>query len=122
MRKFALITGIMLTMAGSGFGAAGPTGDKPERSITVQGQGKASAVPDIATVSIEVSRDGSDLDPVLTRVRREMKSVIEAGKGLGIEEKDIQTELFRVSPKFEKDKRGNPQPAGYRVVDQASAK
>ncbi len=95
---------------------------KSERSITVQGQGKVSAIPDIATLSIDVSHDGPDMDAVLTQVRQEMNRVMEAVKGQGVEDKDIRTDSFQVHPKYEQDRRGNPRPIGYTVANRLSVK
>jgi uncharacterized protein YggE len=95
---------------------------KDHRTLTVQGQAKVSAIPDIATLSVEVSRDGADMDPVLTQVRQQMNKVLEAIKAQGIAEKDVRTEFFQVHPKYEQDKRGNPRPVGYTVANQVSVK
>jgi len=78
---------------------------KDRRTLTVQRQSKVSAIPDIATLSVEVSRDGADMDPVLTQVRQEMNKVLEAVKAQGIAEKDVRTEFFQVHPKYEVDKK-----------------
>jgi uncharacterized protein YggE len=96
--------------------------EKKERTLTVQGQAKVSAVPDIATLSVEVSRDGADMDPVLTQVRQQMNKVLEAVKAQGIADKDVRTEFFQVHPKYEQDKHGNPRPVGYTVANQISVK
>jgi uncharacterized protein YggE len=96
--------------------------DKTERTITVEGQAKVSAIPDIATLSVEVRQEGADLDPVLALVRKQMSKVLEAVKGQGIEDKDVRTDIFQVHPKYEQDKRGNPHPAGYIVANGISVK
>jgi hypothetical protein len=93
-----------------------------DRTLTVQGQAKLSAIPDIATLSVEVSRDGVDMDPVLTQVRQQMNKVLEAIKAQSIAEKDVRTEFFQVHPKYEQDKHGNPRPVGYTVANQVSVK
>jgi len=92
------------------------------RTITVQGQGRVQAVPDMATLSVEVSQEAEDLDPVMTRVRRDMGKVIEAVKAQGIEDKDVQTELFNVRPKWEYDKHANPRRVGYVVTNRVTVK
>jgi uncharacterized protein YggE len=102
--------------------AADAVREKTERTLTVQGQGKVSAVPDIATLSVEVSQDGADLDPILTQVRKQMNTILEVVKSHGIEEKDIRTDMFQVHPKFEQDKRGNPRRIGYVVTNRVSIK
>jgi uncharacterized protein YggE len=96
--------------------------EKKERTLTVQGQGKVQAIPDIATLSVEVSQDGSDLDPVLTQVRKQMNKVLETVKSQGIQDKDVRTDLFQVRPKYEHDKRGNPRRVGYVVTNRISVK
>ena len=102
--------------------AADSSHEKKDRTLTIQGQGKVSAIPDIATFSVEVSQDGTDLDPVLSQVRKEMNKVIETIKAQGIEDKDIRTEIFQVHPKFEQDKRNNPKRVGYTVANRLSIK
>jgi uncharacterized protein YggE len=102
--------------------AADPERGKNERTITVQGEGKVTAIPDIATISVEISRDGADLDPVLSLVRQEMGHELDVLKGQAIAEKDVQTELFQVHPKYEQDRKGNPQRVGFTVANRASVK
>lgn len=96
--------------------------EKKERMLTVQGEGKVQAVPDIATLSVEVSQEGEDLDPVTAEVRRQMGKVLESVKVQAIEEKDIQTQLYNVRPKWEYDKRSNPHRAGYTVTNRITVK
>jgi len=96
--------------------------EKGERTLTVQGQGKASVVPDIATLSVEVSQEGADLDPVLVQVRKEMNKVLDVVKSQGIADKEIQTEFFQVRPKYEQDKHANPHRAGFAVSNRIAVK
>lgn len=117
MNKWKLILSLGLFALAPAFAA-----EKQERTLTVQGQGKASAIPDVAVLSVEVSQEGPDLDPVLSQVRRDMGKVLDALKGQGIADKDIKTEHFQVHPKYENDKRGNAKRAGYSVTNSASAK
>ena len=88
----------------------------------MQGQGKAFAVPDIAILSVEISQEGADLDPILIQVRKQMNKVLEAVKGQGIADKDVQTAFFQVRPKYEADKRSNPHRVGFVVTNRASVK
>ncbi|MFA6004124.1 MAG: SIMPL domain-containing protein [Elusimicrobiota bacterium] len=121
MKRY-LMALIALALAGAPLGAAEPDVQKRERSLTVQGQGKVLAVPDIATLSVEVSRDSADLDPALAQVRKEMTRVQEVIRAQGIEEKDIRTDQFQVHPKYDQDKRGNPHRAGYIVTNRVAVK
>jgi uncharacterized protein YggE len=121
--KFIFLMAVMCAaFAVSPIMGAENTHDKKDRTITVQGQGKVSAIPDIATLSVEVSQDGTDLDPVLTQVRKQMNQVLDVVKSQKIEDKDIRTDLFQVRPKYERDKRGNPLPVGYTVENRISVK
>lgn len=95
---------------------------KDVRTLTVQGEGKVQTVPDIAALSIEVSQDGQDLDPVSAQVRRQMSKILEIVKAQGIEDKDVQTQLYSVRPKMEYDKRSNPRRVGYSVTNRVSVK
>jgi uncharacterized protein YggE len=96
--------------------------DNDRRIVTVQGEGKVQAVPDIATLSVEVSQEGEDLDPVTAEVRRQMARVLESVRTQAIEEKDIQTQVYNVRPKWEYDKSSNPHRAGYTVTNRITIK
>jgi uncharacterized protein YggE len=96
--------------------------EKRERILTVEGEGKVQTVPDIATLSVEVSQEGEDLDPVMARVRRDMGKILDIVKAQGIAEKDIQTEVFNIRPKLEYDKRANPRRVGFMVTNRISVK
>jgi len=98
--------------------AAGPN----RRTITVQGEGKVHAIPDIATISIEVRQDGEDLDSVTSLVRHAMGKILESVKAQKIDDKDIQTDLFSVHPKLEYDKHSNPRHVGYSVTNRIHVK
>ena len=96
--------------------------NRSDHAITIQGQGKISTIPDIAILSVEVSHEGADLDPVLVQVRKEMTRVLEVAKAQGIADKDTQTQYFSVRPKYEQDKRGNMRPVGFIVTNRVSLK
>jgi uncharacterized protein YggE len=96
--------------------------EESRRILTVEGEGKVQAVPDIATLSVAVNQEGEDLDPVMAKVRHDMGKILEAVKAQGIEDKDVQTEIFNVRPKFEYDKHTNPRRVGYVVTNQVTVK
>lgn len=92
------------------------------RTITVRGQGDVQAVPDIATLGVEVTLEGADLDAVSGEVRARMKKALDVLNSQGIAEKDIQTEAYRVQPRFEYDKAGNARRKGYGVTNRIAIK
>jgi len=124
MKKVMLFVGVFLSI--EGFTLSSSVADSPavnnQRTLTVQGEGKVSAVPDIATLSIEVSHDGATLDPVLRQVREEMNKVLAVVKEQSIDDKDVRTDFFQVRPKLDYDKRGNPSTVGYVVTNRVSVK
>jgi len=91
---------------------------KDRRTVTVQGQGKL----DIATLIAGVTQDGPSLDNVSAQVRTLISKVLDGVKAQGIADKDIQTELYQVEPKYEQDKRGNSHPTGFVVTNRVAVK
>lgn len=78
--------------------------DKKEnykRSITVQGQGTASAKPDLVTLSLGVQTTGKTAMEALALNSEQMGGVIHAIQAAGIEEKNIQTSGISLYPVYE---------------------
>ena len=69
-------------------------------AITVNGEGEAFAVPDIASFSFSVSEDAPNVSDAQAGVTEKMDAILEALKGAGIEEKDIKTSDYSVYPKY----------------------
>ena len=79
--------------------AAAQTGtpaDTP-RTITVTGTGTAYGAPDVATIQIGVQTRGDDAGQAVSDNSTRMEALIAAIKGLGIDEKDLQTTNFSVN-------------------------
>ena len=71
------------------------------RSFTVSAEGKSSAAPDIATFSFQVISEGDDVAELQSENAKKMNATIDALKKQGIEAKDIKTEYYSVSPRYE---------------------
>jgi uncharacterized protein len=69
--------------------------------ITVSGQGKVYAKPDVALVSLGVTTDGATVADVTKSNTDKMNAVIDAVKALGVDEKDIQTTNYNLTPVYE---------------------
>jgi uncharacterized protein len=95
---------------------------RDRRTVTVQGVGKVQAVPDIATLRMEVSQEGASLDAISSEVRKNMSAILERLHKEGVADKDVQTESYQVYPRYEQDKRGNSQRSGFRVSNRVAAK
>jgi len=71
-------------------------------TITVTGEGKVSAAPDIAEMSFGVTTGVKATSKIASEtISTEMNKVLAAVKALGIDEKDIRTESFYLNPMYD---------------------
>ncbi len=105
-------------------------------SITIQGTGEITAVPDIAQIDVTVTEEGKTAVDSQTKVTTKMNKLLEYLKGQGIDEKDIKTTSYYTNPKYE-TQYGKPVPtptpmpmmqsgssgaaAGYAITEPAPA-
>ena len=68
--------------------------------ISVVGQGEAVSVPDIATFSFSVSADAKSVGDAQDTVTKKIDAIDADLKGMGIDEKDINTTDYSVYPKY----------------------
>lgn len=74
----------------------------PERTFTVSGEGKIVAVPDIAQLSIGVlTEGGKNLTDLQKQNSEKINKIISYLKEQGINEKDIKTEYYNISPRYQ---------------------
>lgn len=73
---------------------------KPERTVSVEGEGKVTAVPDIGVVRMGVISKGDSVAAVQGESDTIVSGLIGGLKKLGISEKDIQTTDYRIYPKI----------------------
>ena len=78
---------------------------QPTNVITVSGEGKVSAVPNLATISFTVSENATTASAAQDAVTKKSNTAIAVLKDLGIEEKDIKTSSYNVYPRY-----NNPAP------------
>jgi uncharacterized protein len=84
---------------------------RPElRTFSVLGEGKEVVVPNIAEIRIGVISEGLDLTMLQKENSEKMNRIINFLKEKGIDEKDIQTENYSVTPKYDYSK------SPYRIV------
>ena len=69
--------------------------------ITVSGQGKVYAKPDVAVVSLGVTTQAKTVADVTKSNTDKMNAVIEAVKKLGVEDKDIETTNYSLNPVYD---------------------
>jgi uncharacterized protein YggE len=92
-----------------------------EPRILVSGQGSVSVAPDMAVLSLSVTREATTARAALDANSTAMNDVLEAMKSEGIEERDLQTSGFSIQPRYTRpvpNKSGEREPpriAGYTV-------
>ena len=68
------------------------------RSMTVNGTGRITLVPDIATINIGVRTEADNVTDALHGNTTQANAISDVLEALGVEEKDIQTSNFNVYP------------------------
>ncbi len=72
------------------------------RSFSVSGDGKVVAVPDVAQFDFSVTTDGGkDLGSLQTENTKNVNAAIDFVKSSGVDAKDIQTQNYSVSPRYQ---------------------
>lgn len=109
----AVIIGGIFYITGKQLEIKGPLTNPPV--ISVSAEGKIATPPDIASMSFGVTsgRQGTAKGATDT-IQRNMAKILAAVKELGIEEKDITTESFYLSPEFDYTT-GGQIPRGYQA-------
>ena len=70
-------------------------------SISVSGQGEAIGVPDLATMRLGVEAFETTVQAARAAAAAAMDKMIAVLKGRGVEDRDMQTSSFDISPRFE---------------------
>lgn len=109
MRSFFLITTLLLP---SPLLAAAAT----DAYVSVRGEGEVKAKPDKALVSLSVQSKGKDAKAAQALNAKEMARVQKLLRGeFSVDEKDIQTTGFSVSPDYRYEQNGKQTFLGYQV-------
>ena len=87
--------------------------------ISVSGQGKASGIPDIATITVGVEASRDTVQSARDDAAAAMDKVIAVLKEQGVLDRDIQTRFFSIYPRYDQNGRSI---IGYQVSNQVTAK
>jgi uncharacterized protein YggE len=79
---------------------AGATDSPPPPRIVVTGEGKATAAPDLALLTLSVMREAKTARAALDANNDAMAAVIAAMKSSGINERDLQTAAIQINPRY----------------------
>jgi uncharacterized protein YggE len=96
--------------------------DQPH--ITVIGAGEVNARPEMATITVGVITEAESAAEALETNTERMKKLFDDLRQSGIDEKDMQTANFNVSPKYQHHPQGReaPQILGYTVTNEVRVK
>lgn len=73
----------------------------PQSTITVNGEGEAFAIPDIASFNFSVTEIGNTVAEAQEKLDEKINKALSAVRESGVEEKDIKTTSYNVYPKYE---------------------
>ena len=99
----------------------GADDDGPYPRILVTGQGSVDIAPDMAILSLTVTREAETARAALDANSSAMKNVMTAMKAEGIEERDLQSSGFSIQPQYvypaqkPNEQRKPPRIVGYTV-------
>jgi len=77
--------------------------NKPEPAynvVSVSGEGEVLYIPDIASFSFAVSIDAKTVGEAQSQVTEKIDSILASLKDLGVEERDLKTSNYSISPKY----------------------
>lgn len=96
--------------------------EPPIRTLVLMGSGEVRARPDIAIITIGVTKRADTARDALTQNNDAMRGIIDHLKQAGIQPKDIQTSNFTVSPAYiyDNQNREPPKIVGYDVSNQVT--
>lgn len=91
-----------------------------ERTISVAGEGTATAPPDMATIHTGVVTQAAQANEALAANNAALRKILDVLQDHGVASKDIQTSNFNVQPEYKRGPRGEQQREiiGYRVTNQ----
>jgi uncharacterized protein YggE len=103
--------------------SAGGSYNVQNTGIWVSGEGKATAVPDIAILTLGVQAQESTVAQAQDETATAMNAIVSALKDGGVADKDIQTQQYYITPIWTTNKETGQQTlAGYRVTNTVTAK
>ncbi|AQS41661.1 MAG: Hypothetical protein BHV28_09660 [Candidatus Tokpelaia hoelldobleri] len=119
----AVIAGFMLLTVPVMAQPVPPAGNMPAH-ITVTATGTASAIPDMASLNLSVSRQATTAREALEQTNAAMAKVLEAARAAGIAADDMQTTGLNVQPYYVSGKypNGERQQQGYEANNAVSIK
>jgi hypothetical protein len=92
------------------------------QEISVSGQGKVYAKPDVAVVVLGVESKGAKISDIVKDNTEKMNKIIKDVKDSGVDEKDIQTTRYSITPEYNWTQKGGRIFIGYILNQQITVK
>jgi hypothetical protein len=96
-------------------------GGQQQSGITVTGEGKATAPPDVALITLGVSTLADTVAEARSRAATALDAMIKSMKANAVADKDIQTQQLNIQPEYDY-RDGKQLLKGFRVSNVVSAK
>ncbi len=113
MQTSALVAALLLAAIHSA-AAQTPGPEPPKRTVTVRGEGKATAAPDQVRLTLQVNVRGETATEAMRSASSKTQAVLALLKSFGVEEKNIQTSRVTVTPILDYSRQIQPPPiVGY---------
>ena len=114
------------SVAPSGILALAPAiqfGSSQQVGISVSGRGEVTTVPDLAVLNAGVEARADTVELARARAAQAMEQIMQVLEERAIEDRDIQTRFFNISPEYTFDREtGRQQLVGFRVNNQLSVR
>jgi hypothetical protein len=95
----------------------------PVRTMSVSAEGTTTAKPDLAQFSFSVVTQGVNLSAIATENNKTINAAIDFVKKSGVDEKDIKTTQYNLSPRYEYDEaRKRSYISGYELTQSVLVK
>lgn len=91
-------------------------------TITISGEGKVTAIPDIATIRIGVVTEKKEVADAQEENTEKVNELIKEFKAIEISKEDIQTTRYNIYPKYDYSREGGSKLIGYEVNQQLTIK
>jgi uncharacterized protein len=104
--------------------AAAASATDPLKGVTVQGTGKVTLTPDLATISVGTTAQAATASKAQGQASAAMAQIIEAVKGQGVADTDIASQWVSLQPQYDYSSSGStpPRVIGFQASQSLSIK
>jgi hypothetical protein len=109
--------GIRALCVAASLAAAGTFGAQAETLLQVTGEGRLAVAPDMAVISLRVSREGLTAGDVTAEMAAAARAVLAALEAEGIAARDVQTSALQLNPRWSRPADNDaPRVVGYEAA------